>query len=69
MQDGYIFYRNGYASTSLCDYVIWEKHVGLGGQFGCDETITMLEDMLYWPSCDPKWLTYFRNTKFASWPR
>lgn len=64
MQDGYIFYRNGYASTSLCDYVIWEKHVGLGGQFGCDETITMLEDMLYWPSCDP-----FRNTKFASWPR
>ena len=48
--EGYLFYKNRLClpRTSLCDHVIWELHGdGIGGHFGRDKTIALVEDHFF----------------------
>ena len=53
LKDGYIFQGNEICIpyTSMREFLIWELHAGgVGGHFGRDKTILLVEDRLCWPS-------------------
>ncbi|KAK8949134.1 hypothetical protein KSP39_PZI005042 [Platanthera zijinensis] len=52
IRDGYLFNHANLCipRSSLRHFIVWELHSGgLGGHFGRDKTIALVEDKFYWP--------------------